>query len=343
MTRKAVVRLGIGTIILVAATWWTLRNVDLAQMMHFIITSDATLLALAVPVILASHLARADRWCVLLRASYPHVTIGRAYSAILVGYAVNVVIPRAGELVRPWVLSRRQQIPLGASISSVVVERTMDVLTLLLGIVAVSIVANDRITAAIPSFTFGRVVMLIVVPVAMLAIGIAVMAYTRMGAWIIDRTVRPFRAGMADRLVGILGTVREGMQALTHPASYARILVDTILIWALWVVPIWLSYHAVSFEHQISFGLADAAILLLIISIGVTIAPTPGALGVYQSFAQGALMILYGAGQNEALAFAMLSWTLNYAMVFVVGALAWLLEMRAGLGWRDLVGSSRNP
>lgn len=332
-----------GVVLLVAASWWALRLVDLPRMMHFIVTSDVRLLLLAIPAILASHLARADRWCVLLRPSYPHVTIRRAFSAVLVGYAVNTVIPRAGELVRPWVLSRRQHVPLGAAVSSVVVERTMDVLTLLLGIIVVSVVANDRITAAIPSFTFGRVVLLIVVPVAGLAVGVALLAYTTAGVWLIDRVVRPFRAGMADRLHDMLGAARHGMLALTRPALYARIILDTVAIWMLWIVPIWLTYHAVPFDRSVTFGVADAAILLLIISIGVTIAPTPGALGIYQSFAQGALMVLYGAGQDEALAFAMLSWGLNYALVFVVGAVAWLLEMRAGLGWRDLVGSSQNP
>jgi uncharacterized membrane protein YbhN (UPF0104 family) len=77
--------------------------------------------------------------------------------------------------------------------------------------------------------------------------------------------------------------------------------------------------------------IAGATTLLLVISVGVTIAPTPGAFGVYQSFAQVGLMALTSATASEALAFAMIAWLVNYGISFIVGGLCWLNESRHGI------------
>ena len=343
MTARSIVRIAVATVVLVAGLWWTLHAVDFANMVRIMMASDVVLVILCIPIILLSHVVRAHRWKILLRPSAPNVPLGRATSAVLIGYAANSIIPRSGELIRPWVLSRRCSIPLGTSIASIVVERMLDVLSLVTGIAIVSLIANDRISAAIPTLTFGRVLTVIVLPMAALAAMIGITAYTRLGAWTIERLVRPLRASAADALHRILETVRSGLHAVAQPRLYAGLLIDTILIWLLWALPIMLCYHAIPHVHAWPFGIADATIVLLIVSVGATIAPTPGAIGVYQSFAQLALMVLYGAGQDEATAFAMLTWIVNYMLTLVVGGLCWLYEVRQGLTWRDLVQSARKP
>lgn len=341
MTRKQVVRLVISLSILVAAIWWALRGVDLGNVAAILGQSDIILVLLCVPMIVLSHVVRGHRWTLLLRPASTTVPLSAATSSVLIGYAANNIIPRSGEFIRPWVLSRRLSIPYGTTVTSIIVERIIDVLSLVLGISIVSLVANDVIIAAIPSFTIGRVMSVIVVPALAVAFAIGIIAYTEAGAWAIERVVRPWRAGLADRLHETLETIRTGLRAIGQPRLYAGLILDSGVIWLLWALPILLCYHAIPHQHPVPFDLADAFIMLLIVSIGATIAPTPGALGVYQSFAQGALMILYGADKDEAMAFAMLTWMVNYLLILGVGAVALAFEVRAGLAWQDLVDSSR--
>ncbi|MCX6139971.1 MAG: hypothetical protein NTX15_03945, partial [Candidatus Kapabacteria bacterium] len=82
--------------------------------------------------------------------------------------------------------------------------------------------------------------------------------------------------------------------------------------------------------------LIDASIILVIIALGVTIAPTPGALGIYQSFAQAGLVSLAGASATEGLAFGILTWLVNYGVALIVGALCWVAETRHGLTFKTL-------
>jgi uncharacterized protein (TIRG00374 family) len=260
---------------------------------------------------------------------------------VLIGYAANAIVPRLGEFLRPWIFAKRTGIPLGTSLATVVVERLLDVLSLIVGIAVVSLLANDRLTAAIPSFSMDRVVSIIVVPTILLAIGISILAFTGLGTWMINAAIRPIRASLADALLRMLDTVRTGLRAVGEPRLYLGLAADSIAIWILWAIPMLLCYHAIDHTSSVSFGILDAIVMLLIVSLGATIAPTPGAVGVYQSFAQGALMVLYGAGNDEAMAFAMLTWLMNYMLVLIVGATAFALELRRGIGWRDVVDSSR--
>jgi len=327
--------------ILVAAMWWALRGVDLGNVAAILSQSDVLLVLLCAPMIVLSHVVRGHRWMLLLRPASPSVPLSAATSGVLIGYAANNIIPRSGEFIPPWVLTRRLSIPYGTTVTSIIVERLIDVLSLVLGISIVSIVANDVIIAAIPSFTIGRVLSVIVVPALVVAFAIGIIAYTEGGAWAIERMVLPWRPVLADRLHQTLVTIRTGLRAIGQPRLYAGLIVDSMVIWLLWALPILLCYHAIPHQHPVPFDLTDAFIMLLIVSIGATIAPTPGALGVYQSFAQGALMILYGADKDEAMAFAMLTWMVNYLLVLAVGTLAFAYEVRSGLVWQDLVDSSR--
>lgn len=342
MTRRTVFRVVVAILVVAVATWWTLRSVDLGNMWSIMTQADPWLVLACVPVILLSHVVRAHRWVILLRPSAPTAPLGTATSAVLIGYAANAVVPRLGEVLRPWVFAKRTGIPLGTSLATVVVERLLDVLSLVLGIAIVSLAANDRITAAIPSFSMDRVVSVIVIPTLVLAVGLVVVAFTGAGEWVINRAIRPLRATLADTLIRLLATARTGLRAVAQPRLYAGLAIDSVGIWILWSIPMLLCYHAIDHAVTVPFGLVDATIMLLIVSLGATIAPTPGAVGVYQSFAQGALMVLYGAGTDEAMAFAMLTWLMNYMLVLLVGALALANELRHGIAWRDLVDSSRN-
>lgn len=117
----------------------------------------------------------------------------------------------------------------------------------------------------------------------------------------------------------MLISVRDGLKALQRPSLYARLSSETILLWVAYAAPLYLLLQVMDFSMPHSFTMIDAGVLLVIIAVGVTIAPTPGALGVYQGFAQQALMLLYGATPEEGLAFAVVAWLVNYGSALVVG------------------------
>lgn len=318
------------------AMWFLLRGVDLVEVGSYMRQSNLLLLAGTVPLIVLSHVIRAVRWRILLRPAAPHVRTSTAFSSVMIGYAANTVIPRLGEVIRPWIFAQREQIPLPLSMSSVVVERVIDVLTLLVSIVGVVIIAPEAVHHVLPGVTMETLTMRLGIPALVLVAFLVVVVFTNVGPSMVRLTVGKWNANVADRLNSILASVRDGMRAVREPQLYVSIVALSILIWVFYVLPIWLTAQSMPFASAQTLSVWEATVLLLVVSVGVTIAPTPGAFGVYQSFAQVGLMALTSATASEALAFAMIAWMVNYGISFIVGGCCWLYESRHGITFASL-------
>ncbi len=338
MKTRAVLRVVITTAFLVVITWWLFRSVDVDQLMATVGQSSWLLLLASIPMTLLSHLVRAQRWRRLLAGASQTVRLGDSFASVMIGYAANTLVPRSGELLRPYVLTRRTSLTYSTTLSSVIVERILDVLTLLLGIAVLLVFRSDVVTAALPDTAPSTIVLAFVIPLVTLAVAVALIAFTNVGPWFITVVVRRLHTGVAEKLNAILEDARRGASALSKGSAWPGVIVDSILIWVLYAIPLWLVLLAIPWSGP-PFGFDDAAILLVIIAIGVTIAPTPGALGVYQGFAQVALMRLYGATATEGLAFGIVSWVMNYGVALLVGGIYLVLEMRHGLRWSDAAAS----
>jgi hypothetical protein len=84
-------------------------------------------LTASIAATLLTYVARAYRWQVLLNPLKP-VPTGPLISANVLGFSAIYVFGRPGELVRPLWLTRRENIPLTASFATIIVERFLDAL-----------------------------------------------------------------------------------------------------------------------------------------------------------------------------------------------------------------------
>ncbi len=339
MNLRTTLRVVISTAVLVAATWWVLRSADMALMADLFVHSSWGLLLASVPVILVSHVIRASRWIRLLSKADVRPGFSAAFSSVMIGYAANTLIPRSGELLRPYVLTRRSSIAYATTLSSVVVERILDLITLLFGIAILVTLRSDVVSKALPGFTVTTMILAFAVPALAMGVLLILVAFTNVGARLINALIRPFHAPLADRAVRFMQEVRVGAAALTDRSTWGPVILESALIWAVYIVPLWLVLEAMPWQGA-PFTFADAGILLIVTAIGVTIAPTPGAVGVYQGFAQVAMIRIYGATPTEGLAFGVLAWVMNYGVALVVGGLFLVLEMRRGLRWSEAAATA---
>src|ERR1051326_4384824 len=109
-----------------ALLWWFGRNLDWSQVGHAVANADPLLLIIAVLIISAAYFVRAFRWGALLKplsaARFPDL-----FAATAIGFSAVFLVGRAGEFVRPVVLSMRDpRIRPSASIVTIVVERIYD-------------------------------------------------------------------------------------------------------------------------------------------------------------------------------------------------------------------------
>jgi uncharacterized protein (TIRG00374 family) len=335
MSRHSLVRLTIAFIFLAVALWWLSTTIDIGVVGSILNRVDIRFLIGAIPFVLLSHVVRTIRWRRLLRHLPNTPSIATGFSSILIGYAASMIIPRSGEVLRPYVLSQRTGIRFPTVLSTVVLERIIDVMSLFLGIAVLIIVRSDLISAAFPGISGTRIILSIAIPLIGISVVIGTVAFTRVGPRIVNALMRPISSKAAGVLQRLLDEVKVGMQAVKSVRTWLLIVSDSVIMWTLYAIPLLFALLAMPWDKH-EFTLLDGGVLLLITSVGVTIAPTPGALGFYQGFAQTALIRLYGATPNEGFVFGVLAWLLNYGTAFLAGSVCFLIEMKRGIRLRNV-------
>ena len=112
--------------------WFFLRNADLPRVWAEMRHARPLLLVGAVLLTGATFVLRSLRWQYLL-APIGHTHFGNAFRATVVGFAASFLLPaRAGEVIRPYLLARREGLPGTAAFATIILERLLDLVTVLL-------------------------------------------------------------------------------------------------------------------------------------------------------------------------------------------------------------------
>ena len=272
---------------------------------------------------------RALRWRVLLREpDGERLRWPAAWHAIAIGYAANnLLLFRAGEVLRAYAASRLAPVKMSSSFASVAVERVFDALTVVasfgVALFASGMPADTRIGGmALPDVA--RKVGLLTA-VAFVAATI-VLARTQATARLIERLV-PWPT-VSRNVVALLQGVRDGLSALRSPRRLGAVVLWSILIWAVNALSFQLLFPA----FGINVGYAGAVILQSVIVFGIAVPSSPGFVGVFEAAIVVALA-LYGVEQERAVAYALTYHAATFLPITLMGLYS---AYRTGLGWKSV-------
>lgn len=332
---------GLSTLILVAALWYLLKGIKPEE--WTLIGQDFGNLhwgyiCIGLAVSMLSHITRAERYRTILLPLYPKLSFMASFNAVMIGYAFNTILPRAGEVVRPVVFARRTGVRTEEAIGGVVVERILDVISIMLALLLVMVLADETVRNIFSYYastsTNGQAIQaesvlqnMTVVLVALLG-GVSVLVFTNIGQTIAERFIGRIHKPTGDLVARVVTRLSSGLAIIKEPSLYLRLSIETTLVWATYCVVSFFIIKAMPYGFAADVTLAQASIILVVVGIAVTIAPTPGALGIYQITAQAALVTVCGATMTQGLVFGMISWFVNYGLVLAGGGICWLIESR---------------
>jgi uncharacterized protein (TIRG00374 family) len=300
--------------------------------------------------VLLSTLAAADpRWLVLvalasfsaygarawrigaLLAPLSHIPYSRLLSATYVGYMAGLFVPRSGELLRPWLISRGRSLPAGAAFAAIVIERVLDAATVL-ALFGTSMLTGGGGQALDPTWRhrlqFGSGL------VAALAIAtlLALIVLQARPKWVLGtaaRALAPLPHGLAEATMHGLRSFSSGLKVLrASPRHLALVACQSLLVWFCIASGAYASSRA--FGIDISFQ--GAFVVLGFIMVGVSL-PTPGAIGGFHAAFVLSLTLIHGVGREPAALAAVVCHGINQLCVLLVGL---SLLTRAGLSLRGL-------
>ncbi len=311
-----------GLAVSAACLWLAFRRVPFAELGASLSQADYLWLIPAVGLHLAAIWARAARWEALLDA---RGILADAYWAQSVGFLFTNAFPlRMGEPARIVTLAGRARLPVMRVAASVVVERMLDVGTIL-GLMALTLPWMD-----VPPLVMraGEVFALI-----LLAGGVGLVILVRMRAGT-ESLLRRLFSRLRLPVDGLLGRWRElvdGLRPLGRPATAIRCLGWSVFIWALYVGFYWCVLRAFRTDP----APVEAAFMVVALALAISVPSSPGFIGVYQLAGQQALTLPFGAryDASTALAVTLVSHLVYYLLTSVLGAIG---LARTGATFADL-------
>jgi uncharacterized protein (TIRG00374 family) len=242
-----------------------------------------------------SNISRTLRWQMLLGALGYKTKFSNAFLTIMLGYFANLGFPRIGEVIRAGTLSRYEKIPVEKTIGTVVVDRMMDLLLLLLVIGLAFVFAFNTLWGYLAeNATFNKDTFFFSKFFLVASIGILGLV----GIWLLRKRITNSKFG--QKISNLLKGFMEGIQTirrLEHP-----------LVFILHSLNIWLMYYLMTYLAFFSFAptshLTPVVGLMVMVfgALGVAL-PSPGGMGAYQGLVMVALGI-YGVAQSDGFSFA---------------------------------------
>ncbi len=316
----------LGLIAITAALLWlSLRglNVEGGDKSEFIWNawkkSDKSYLLLMALIAMVSHVLRAQRWKMLLVPTGNKVTLGNSFLSLMIGYLVNMAVPRGGEVSRCYNLYKLEKTPVEVSFGTVVVERLVDLVCLVLLIGLSFFVEWKKLKAFIDTLEFssssGSSLSIWIFIALALFIGLG------FGVYLLRNN---------QKLKKILTGFKEGLMAVFRLENKALFILYSIAIWSLYFL---MSYFVViAFPETRELGFSAVLTLFAIGAIAMA-APLPGGAGSYHTLVPLGLVMLYNLPKADAIAFVFIfhGWQ---TLIMIVGGVVSLIISYLIIRWK---------
>jgi uncharacterized protein (TIRG00374 family) len=273
-----------------------------------------------------SFFSRARRWILLIEPLGYRPSFKNTYHSLMVGYLSNYALPRLGEVTRCVTLGNREKIPVNSLIGTVIVERVIDLVMLLL-IMLVLLFSwmekfgaffNEQVYAPLQQkfielFGGTWVFWLIVAASLILISGLI---------YLFRKQLARFR--MIRKIKEILSGVLSGLKTIYRMERKWEFIFHSFLIWFLYILMTWVVVFALKELSGLTF--VDGMFLLVIGGLGMS-APVTAGFGAYHWITSRGLMFVYDFSLETGTAYAILAHESNSLLTILLGALSYLLLM----------------
>lgn len=316
---RAHLRTAIVAVLAVAMLAWFLKDANLGVVWTEIQNGRLDYLALALGTTALTYFLRAFRWqYLLLPLGRPPFSL--VFKTTVIGFAASTLLPaRAGEIVRPYLLARREGFSATAAFATIIVERLLDMLTVLLLFAGYLLLAGpgqaNADSEVFRALTLGGLVVGAVSVAGLAFMMVAAGHPDTLATWALRiEAVLPRR--IAHAVAELVKTFLQGLAIVRQPRRLAIAGVLSIPLWLSIAMGIWAASHA----YHIDMSYPGSFLMMAILVVGVAV-PTPGAVGgFHQAYRIGATAF-FGAANDRAVGAAIVLHAVSFVPVTILGAI----------------------
>ena len=305
-------KLVIGLLISLFFLFLAFRKVEIAQMWQSLRTANYLYLIPTLVTIFLSHFLRAFRWRYLLDP-IRRLDTKSLFSSLLIGYAANVVTPaHLGEILRAYVLSKKRALSMSATLATVVMERIIDVFSLL------ALMALALAIYPFPKWVVKSGTLLFALTGALFLVLVILKKSRSLARFSTALTLRVLPGGLAQRMEGLLGGFLSGIVPLRRWHDYITVTFLSIVIWGCYGLIFYFCLHAFGFVNAFQLPWHVSLILLVITCVAVVVPSSPAYIGPYHYLCQMTLA-MFGVPAGPALSYATVVHAVTFLPVLLFG------------------------
>lgn len=312
--------LGIGILLI----WLAVRNLsenDKSNIAEAFKQTNYFWIFISLLLSLLSHVSRAVRWRILIQPLGFNPKISNTFFAVMVGYLANFALPRLGEVSRCGVLSKYEKIPFTEAFGTVIAERVIDLICLIIIFFATLIfqfdelwgLTNDKIVQPaankLSAILHNNSLLLIF---ALITIGVAISFFL-------------FRkkniGGLSKKVKTLLHDFVEGLKSVKNIKRPYLFILHTLIIWLLYISSIYFGF--LCFKETSQLGIGAAFAVLIFSTLGVIF--VPGGTGASQALVTETLTTIFKISFTFSFAFAWLMWTSQFILILLFGVISLIL------------------
>ncbi|HOK25793.1 MAG TPA: lysylphosphatidylglycerol synthase transmembrane domain-containing protein [Bacteroidales bacterium] len=311
----------------ISLLWLAFRNINFSGLGQKIIHADYKWLVLSIIFATLAYISRARRWVLLIRPLGYNPSFKNTFNAMMTGYLANMALPRIGEITRCIALGKKEKIPTGQLFGTVIIERTVDMLSLLIITFIMLLIkghllgsflvknALEPFTGKIKAASGSALILWIIILASILLISYLIFVYRKN-----LRKIR-FFAKMFDISKGVV----TGLKTITSLREKGEFLFHTGFIWLNYALMSWIVVFTLESTSHLTFS--DGFLLLVIGSLAMS-APVQSGLGAFHFIISRGLNGLYGVSLEDGLAYALISHESQLIYGAILGFIAFYLLVK---------------
>lgn len=308
--------------------YFAFRGVELDKLASTLKRANFWWIGLSLIFAALSFFSRARRWMLLIEPLGYTPTFWNTYHSVMIGYLSNFALPRLGEVTRCVTLGRREKIPVDSLFGTVIIERVIDLLMLILIMLVLLFSWVEKFGAffgeqvLMPlqqklTDTFGGTWLfwLMVVVVIFLAFFLLYIFRKKLSRFVIIK-----------KFLGILKGIVDGLKTIYKMERKWEFILHSLLIWFLYIMMTWMVVFAL--EETAGLTFIDGMFLLVIGGLGMA-APVTAGFGAYHWITSRGLVYVYDFPLELGGAYAILAHESNSLLTILMGGLSYVFLMTA--------------
>jgi glycosyltransferase 2 family protein len=299
--------------------WLAFRKLNFTDLAKGLREANYFWLLLSIIFSTFAYISRARRWNLLIHPLGYKPSLKNSFYAMMTGYLANMALPRIGEISKCVALGKKENIPVDQLIGTVVIERTIDIFSLLV-IMFVMIFVDGGILGPFLvdnvyhplqqklSVIFGSAWIFWIL---LVATGIAILVIL----YVTREKLRKIRffAKFFDITKGII----HGLKTVARIQRKGEFIFHTIFIWVNYILMTWVVVFAVKSTSHLD--LFDGIFLLVIGGLAMS-APVQSGIGAFQLIISGGLFVVYGISREDGMVYAILAHESQLIFGAILGA-----------------------